>query len=154
MAQLTIIRGLPGSGKTTLAKTHNGVVIEADMFFMQADGSWKFEPRDRVKAHVWCQRTAQCLLFNGTNVVVSNTFSQYWEMRPYMDMARDCGASILLLETTGDYGSIHNVPDLVIQRMKDRWHSQDDIFAAVQRDYSEMFARSQITVGQAAATQP
>lgn len=40
--KLTLIRGLPGSGKTTLAKQLGVLHVEADMYFMR-DGRYQFE---------------------------------------------------------------------------------------------------------------
>jgi predicted kinase len=42
MATLTIVRGLPGSGKSTYAKSLNVFHIEADMFCMK-DGKYEFD---------------------------------------------------------------------------------------------------------------
>jgi Tfp pilus assembly pilus retraction ATPase PilT len=39
---LYLVRGIPGSGKSTFAKTLSGEYYEADMFFM-VDGEYKFD---------------------------------------------------------------------------------------------------------------
>ena len=38
---LFLLRGLPGAGKSTLAKSIGGLMFEADMYFLDADGNQK-----------------------------------------------------------------------------------------------------------------
>lgn len=92
--KLTLIRGLPGSGKTTYAKCllyvngrQNTLHIEADQWFEDAGGAYRFDASQLPKAHKWCQTHAEMSLKAGFNVIVSNTFTQIWEMQPYIDMA-------------------------------------------------------------------
>ena len=55
MKQLFLLRGLPGSGKSTLAKTLVGYKDychkEADMYFVDRDGNYKFKPSKIKEAH-------------------------------------------------------------------------------------------------------
>lgn len=44
-------RGLPGSGKSTVARTLAPVVTEADQFFVRPDGSYGFNPALLGRAH-------------------------------------------------------------------------------------------------------
>lgn len=47
MLQLVLVRGLPGSGKSTIAKSfipHNFVHLETDMYFINSAGEYKFNP--------------------------------------------------------------------------------------------------------------
>ena len=124
--KLLLIRGLPGSGKSTLAKhladTCGFFHVEADMWFSK-DGDYKFIPQEIANAHDWCNKQAAFALENGKNVVVSNTFTQYWEIEPYESMARCLAKSFWILECTANYGSVHNVPDEAYQRMKNRWET-------------------------------
>lgn len=127
MARLVLIRGLPGSGKSTLAKkwvneegyTH----FEADMYFVDANGEYLFEPQLLHEAHKWCQQQTKLALKRNQNVVVSNTFVQRWEITPYAKLAKQLKVELEVIECRGDFGSIHDVPEETIIKMKRRWQS-------------------------------
>lgn len=115
--ELIIIRGLPGSGKTTYAKTKfpNHKYICADDYF-ERNGAYRFD-LDYVKdAHEWClERTRQCLK-NSENCVVCNTFTKYRYIEPYLNIApKNCIVKIIRL--TSMYISTHGVPGKKIEQM-------------------------------------
>lgn len=124
MKTLIIIRGLPGSGKSTLAKMLAPNKLdrhEADDFFME-NGEYKFDVSKLKSAHQSCQAHIAARLMSGTPIiVVSNTFSQKWEMEPYLRMAKDAGYSAQIVECQAEFGSIHNVPKEVVSSMRKRW---------------------------------
>jgi hypothetical protein len=123
MSVLVVVRGHQGSGKTTLARAKypNHCHVEADMFFEdERTGEYKFDPSMLSAAHEWCLFTVMSLMFAGQNVVVANTFSQWWEFRPYILAARKAGYVVCVVECAGDYESIHNVPPDVVERTKAR----------------------------------
>jgi predicted kinase len=119
MRRLVLIRGLPGSGKSTMAKVLKLVGykhFEADMFFDSTEG-YVFN-RDKLKdAHAWCLASATMALFDGHDVVVSNTFTQRWEMEPYLKLS----GSPSIIVADGNFGSIHGVPPEAIGLMRARW---------------------------------
>lgn len=119
MSKLILVRGLPGSGKSTLAKQLGALHVEADMYFESNDG-YIFDPNDIPKAHTWCFETVSSHL-PYTDVVVSNTFTQLWEMQKYIYLALGNGHDFVVVCMTNDYGNIHGVPEETLQRMKDRW---------------------------------
>lgn len=116
--RLVIVRGLPGSGKSTFAKSLDGFIhFEADMWQIDSDGNYQFGITPIKIAHQNCQNATRLCLEAGYNVVVSNTFTRRWEMTPYYDMGYPAQEIVM----TGDYGNIHDVPDSVIAEMRMRW---------------------------------
>lgn len=120
MQKLLIVRGIPGSGKSTYAKTLMPEYehIEADMFHIDQNNvyNWKFENVSR--AHDWCFGATVRALLRGKSVVVSNTFIRAWEFKDYTDIASSLSIPYEIKTMKGEYKSTHNVPDAVIERMK------------------------------------
>lgn len=119
--KLIIIRGIPGSGKSTKAKTFPFLHLEADMFFYGPDGAYNYDRNLIRHAHEWRQRITCESLANGISVVVSNTFTTKKEVDPYIQMAIRAGAKYEIITMRENYGSIHGVPCEVIERMIERW---------------------------------
>lgn len=115
--EIVLIRGLPGSGKTTMAKQMQGYLhYEADMF-LEIDGKYAFDATKVPKAHDWCVASAKAALERGKNVVISNTFAKMWELQRYVDL----GFPVRIIEARGNWPNIHGVPLEVIEIMKARW---------------------------------
>lgn len=133
MQKLYIVRGLPGSGKTTYAESLGISHFEADSFFYDADGNYHFVPSLVSTAHEVCQADTERALQGGKNVVVANTFTTEWEVLPYIDMANKYNVSVVLHTCDGDYGSVHGVPEYAVKRMRERFVSHDDMQATIAR---------------------
>lgn len=119
--KLTVIRGLPGSGKSTLAKTFDALHYEADMFFVDKLGIYRFDVNRIHKAHLWCQMMTKRALCENKSVVVSNTFVERWEIEPYYQLAKHFSAEFQVIECCHTYGSIHDVPKSIVSSMRSRW---------------------------------
>lgn len=121
--EMLLIRGLPGSGKTTLAKQYAGmgyVHCEADQYF-ERSGEYRFDRSKLRAAHDDCLRRAIVGLSNGLSVVVANTFTRRWEMEPYLRSAQERGVPVRIIEATGNWPNVHGVPPDAIERAKARW---------------------------------
>ena len=124
MKELFLLRGLPGSGKSTLAKTLGGNHYEADMYFMTPSGKYEFNPASLRRAHEWCQDLVLMdMVKSEQRIVVSNTFTQEWEMKPYLDMAQARGYRVHTLIVENRHGGIneHGVPADKLEQMRNRF---------------------------------
>ena len=129
MKELFLLRGLPGSGKSTLAKSLNGVHVEADQFFMVGD-EYRFDANKLKEAHNYClTRTKSYMyIFSSSDeqerIVVSNTFTQEWEMKPYFELAERYGYIVYSLIVENRHGGVnqHGVPAEKLEQMKNRFN--------------------------------
>lgn len=132
MAKLKIVRGLPGSGKSTYAQNllAQGVCqahYEADMFFMTDDGFYNFDATKLYQAHQWCYNKVKQALSFGLDVVVSNTFTRKREVRPYQGLCAELGCELEIVTLTNNYGSIHDVDEDTMSKMKNRFVPHDQL---------------------------
>jgi len=128
MKTLYIVRGIPGSGKSTFAKSIGGIHIEADQFFM-INGEYNFDITKIKLAHKYFQKQTEAWMktdgvqVNNDKLVVSNTFTQEWEMKPYFELAEKYGYIVFTVIVENRHGrkNIHDVPEDKIRQMKDRF---------------------------------
>lgn len=89
---LILLRGLPGSGKTTLSRillgqSRDGIVFSTDDYFHHQDG-YRYNVNELGDAHDWNQNRAKQAINQGRSpVIIDNTNTQAWEMKPYVEMA-------------------------------------------------------------------
>lgn len=121
---LILVRGLPGSGKTTLVKRElPGIAhFEADAYFTDSAGNYVFDGSKLKEAHEWCYRKTAETLKQGKAVVVSNTFTTLCEMRKYLMLE---SKTVTVIEVKSQYQNIHGVPDSTLQAMRNRWQDVD-----------------------------
>lgn len=137
MAKLTLIRGLPGSGKSTYARLvlRADVHYEADQFFLVgSNDDYVFDASLIKIAHEWCFSNTVRALRRGHDVVVSNTFTQLWELNKYLELLRlipDLEVEIVEMKT--QYGTIHNVPEDTLKKMAERWEDISEAYIELQK---------------------
>lgn len=130
---LYLIRGCPGSGKSTyakaLAKARDMHHYEADMYFVDADGNYNFDVTQLGNAHRWCEGSVRVTLQTEDFVVVSNTFTTWKEICPYYKIAMDSAALLSIVNMTHHYGNVHDVPQQTLDKMKARYASKELILS-------------------------
>ncbi|XP_036027808.1 NEDD4-binding protein 2-like 1 isoform X2 [Onychomys torridus] len=101
---LYLLRGLPGSGKTTLARQlqrdfPRALIFSTDDFFFREDGAYEFNPDFLEEAHEWNQKRARKAMQNGISpIIIDNTNLHAWEMKPYAVMALENNYEVIFRE--------------------------------------------------------
>lgn len=126
---LYIVRGVPGSGKSTYAKSLMAGKMsashwETDMWFLQDDWdgeepTYVFDPTKLADYHRECQRAVCCDMQDGVEtIIVSNTFIRKWEADMYYMLAKLWGYRVVVHRMNNQYGNVHGVPQDKVNIMK------------------------------------
>lgn len=129
---LILVRGIPGSGKSTFANLiwNSYAICEADKFFYDKDGNYNFDPSKLKQAHEWCQNEVEIKMQDNERnpqyypeIAVSNTFTQEWEMKAYFDLASKYDYKVFSIIVENRHGgkNLHSVPDDTLKKMKNRF---------------------------------
>jgi predicted kinase len=141
--KIIIMRGLPGSGKSTRALRHMNSaivanemssIVSADDYFTH-DGLYDFNPSKLRDAHADCFSKFLIALIKGHNlIVVDNTNTQLWEFENYLRVAHIAGYEITIDEAIAKDEAeikvwysrcVHGVPFNKMQQMQQRWQTFD-----------------------------
>ena len=128
-----IVRGPSGCGKSTFAEKLRDEIIftmgvdlilnpaihSADDWFTTKDGEYKFEQRFLSRAHTETISRVMENVYLGRDVIVANTFINYWEVSPYLWMAKLAGASCIVYE-----------PDVLLENKDGVWNDNDKLYLA------------------------
>jgi predicted kinase len=140
MKKLKIMRGLPGSGKSSKAKT----LTEASNIFSTDDywgENYDFDITRLGQAHNWNKMRVLSALKEGREVIcVDNTNTTWKEMKPYIRVAIENGYDVEFIESESSWWkgfiasptreaynnvfvekTIHDVPIEAVDRMIARW---------------------------------
>ena len=93
------------------------------MCFTKPD-SFKDYPSKLKDAHAWCQNAVRVWAKNSVEkIVVSNTFTQEWEIDYYFELAKEYGYRVYSLIVENRHGNkdVHNVPEEKLLQMKQRF---------------------------------
>lgn len=142
MKQLIIMRGIPGAGKSTIAKAIESLyrtdyptkinmvtIASADKFF--DDGKVPFDAKLLKFAHDYCLGVAtRSMLMGCAKVIVDNTNTRAWEFAPYVTLASTLQYNLKIvrvmtpLEIAVKYCE-HKVPEDKIREMEARFEDAD-----------------------------
>ena len=122
---LILLRGPPGTGKSTLAKEFQAMVhgiVEVKVFttddLLEKNGCYVYDHGKRTEAHKLNQLRAKDAMDQECRVIiVPNTNIQLWEMREYVRYAIFKGYNVLFGVCEGTHTNIHKVPEGQIMRM-------------------------------------
>ena len=133
--KLYIMRGLPGSGKSTKAKElagKLGKIFSTDEYFMQ-DGEYRFDAARLPEYHRRNLDDSTMAMRRGTGaVVIDNTNIEPWHFEKYLEAGRLYGYEVEFVEfDPRNYSdaklkelasrNTHRVPESAIRAMKDKW---------------------------------
>ncbi|XP_050068313.1 uncharacterized protein LOC126556833 [Anopheles maculipalpis] len=132
---MVLMRGAPGSGKSTLSRTlidhtsggdYRNHIFSADDYFM-LNGVYKYQPDGLEAAHRFNQQNVLSKARDGWSpIVVDNTNIRLWEMYPYVQIAADHGYFLDVLEPATHWRNnsrslairnTHGVPEPKIRNM-------------------------------------
>lgn len=127
--RLTIIRGLPGTGKSTyasdLALETGALFVEADMFRVR-DGRYRFDMDELplcISAANAVMRKAAKL---GADVIVAGVFTKTSHIDDIIKQCRNVApggrVEVRVVRMCKVYGTIHPMPKHVIDRMALQFH--------------------------------
>jgi predicted kinase len=132
---VTIVRGIPGSGKSFYAEEFckrknlnvSFHVCSADDYF-RVNGAYVFDPMKLPQAHASCMAKFiyRLMVDKCSPVFVDNTHIKKWEYNNYRELALHCGYEVEIVEfraeTITDVAicaarNTHRVPQEIVWRM-------------------------------------
>jgi predicted kinase len=121
---LVLLRGLPGSGKTTLAsvlsENEKYPVHSIDSYFINDKGEYNFEFDKNHLAYKSCENeTRKSLERRSEKVFVDHTFTIDWELEPYFKLASEFNYNLFIVTVENYHGSknIHDIGMEQIEKM-------------------------------------
>jgi len=142
--KLIIVRGLPGSGKSSLAKSLVAdpyQIVENDHYWLLHDGTnYKYEKELQEMAGWWCWSEAFRRFRTYNLVVVSNVFVHRHIILGYLEPAKRLGINVEIMEPNTPWAKNpvechkrcqNGAPLEFIERMAKNWSevSQDEVNA-------------------------
>ena len=125
MNNLILLRGVSGSGKSTIAPMfENAVLVSTDDFFLDEYGDYVFDANSLVINHQFCQLAVRMMMKDNEElIVVHNTFTADWEMDAYFDLAKKHGYAVHTIIVENRHGSknVHDVPQDSIKAQTERF---------------------------------
>lgn len=127
MMKVVIIRGLPGSFKSTLGRKLSAksgtVLLEKDQFRIR-DGRYVFNEHDYVP-QAFLNVIQEYAKF-GADIIVTGVFATEESIdrvlsHIYKAKPLGCALCVGVVHCRGQFGNIHNVPETIIASMRESW---------------------------------
>ena len=144
-ANMIFVRGAPGSGKTTAANDLQELgfgarVFETDEFWIRPNGFYDFNFKLLSAAHEWNHlRVSSCLFgnFHEVTPIISNTSIPVKSMKDYIMTGLEMQniynpgnkLNVTVIECHENYGSVHNVPEETVAKMRANFQTSDADYA-------------------------
>lgn len=125
---LILFRGLPGAGKTTMAKLlaeNTWPVFSVDDYFTNVKtGVYHFEFDKNHLAYKACEENCRKAMQQGIQkIFVDNTFTLDWELQTYFNLASEFKYCIFVCTVENYHGqkNTHGISDEQIEKMADKY---------------------------------
>ncbi len=124
---LILLRGLPGSGKTTLANVLNDPAFpcfSVDDYFTDATGNYNFDYKNNYLAYKQCEtQTKNAMKNNAPKIFVHNTFTLNWELEVYFKLAAqyDYRVFVCTVENYHNAKNIHGITPEQLLKMANKY---------------------------------
>lgn len=129
MLSLFLLRGLPGSGKSSLANelSEDGKypVFSVDDYFTDIiTKNYNFEFDKNYLAYQQCvENTKKSMQVNCTKIFIHNTFTLEWELEPYFKLATEFNYKVFVVTVENRHGNknVHSIDDEQLQKMASKY---------------------------------
>lgn len=122
MNELIIVRGMPGSGKSTYAKQHYPTyhLFETDQYFyINNVYVWDSNLLPSVWKRIY--KDIAITLYSGANVVTTGLFTKIADMEDYFHFCQLYNIPYTVIELMTEFENIHDVSEEKIIRAKRRF---------------------------------
>ena len=135
----------PGSDKSTLAKSLN----DGSNDQIYSTDEYIFDPSELDDAHRYNHRLAsEALKQNISPIIIDNTNTTSWEMKPYVEMGKEAGYDILLIEPQTPWRykaselvkrNLHNLPLRRIREMLNHFEHNVSVQSIIEQTKTNIF---------------